>query len=136
MSNVKKTLVSDQGDLKPGDRVRVEFEGVVRNTKGSEFSDYGGLVINHGEQSFYSEVFLGTDDTSSKDTHVTVEKITEIPELKLGQVWDSTDGKERFLVRTETPPNGLWFYCANNSAVLNPEVFFNLYPDAELILDA
>lgn len=113
-------------NVKIGDRVRVTFEGEVVDDTYEE----GGFTVRTDEG--YSHAFYVSRHYETGAEVEIIEK--NHPEPKLGQVWDC-DG-ERFMVVTSPPSNSLWLRCANNSSTLSPRGFFNVYPDAELILDA
>lgn len=135
MSNVKKTLVSDQSDLKPGDHVTVEFGGTVVDVGTGPL---GGVTINHGEtEEWTSEVYLGyIADAIANPSHVTVEKVSETPEFELNQIWEDPDTATRFAVYFAAVPRMNKLISLSSGSVYDELSFHNLFPKAELVLDA
>ena len=126
--------ITSTEQLEPGDRIRVSFEAEV-----TIFDKYDQCTqVNHldgdGENTYWSSYLYLNDDF--EDIGLTVEKVFNRPEAKRGQVWQDPESGERFSVYYGVIPESDRFINLNSGAVFSEEVFFNLHPKAELILDA
>ena len=133
MTNIKRIPVTEDTELAPGDRIRVEFEGKIASLDEYDLCARVRHVVD-GEETMYASYIYINDDP--EDIGLTVEKLVETPDLKLGQVWQHSDSGERFSVYSDAVPGTNRVISLNSGATFSKMSFQTLYPNAELILDA
>jgi hypothetical protein len=126
--------ITSKDQLKEGDRIRVSFEAEVFFLDSYDQCTQVNHIDGDGENTHWCSYLYLNDDF--EDIGLTVEKVFNRPGVKRGQVWQDPESGERFSVYYGVIPESDRFINLNSGAVFSEEVFFNLHPKAELILDA